>query len=318
MRVLLTGALGFVGPHLATALRHSCGSEVGIVATAKDGGHHAAFDSVAALDVTDRAAVEAAIGQSQPTHVVHLAGIAAPSDVNADPENAWQVHLHGTLQLARTILSRAPNCWLVYVSSGMVYGESAKIGQPLDENTLLAPLDEYSASKAAADLALGGLARAGLNCVRLRPFNHTGPGQSAAFVVPSFATQIARIEAGLAPPVVQVGNLEAQRDFLDVRDVARAYALVVQHTARLSPGIVLNVASGIPRRISAILESLVAKSRTKIAIKQDPDRQRSSDLPVMVGDARRLRELLQWKPEFSFGDTLAAVLDDCRARIGQS
>ena len=180
------------------------------------------------------------------------------------------MHLHGTLNLAREILRRAPDCWLIHVGSGLVYGESAKAGRALDENALLAPIDEYSATKAAADLALGALSRARLKCIRLRPFNHIGPGQSEAFVVPAFAMQIARIEAGLAPPVIRVGNLDAQRDFLDVRDVANAYALVMKNLERMGSGTVLNIASGIPRRISDILASLVGKVASRFPSSKIP------------------------------------------------
>ena len=317
IRVLVTGALGFVGPYLVGALRRSYESKIEIIATAKESGQHPLLGSVMALDVTDRAALDTAIRSMKPTHVIHLAGIAAPNAANADPEETWRVHLHGTLDLARTILQREPDCWLIHVGSGLVYGASAKAGRALDETALLAPLDEYSATKAAADLALGALIRSGLKCIRLRPFNHTGPGQSEAFVVPAFAMQIARIEVQLAPPVISVGNLDAQRDFLDVRDVANAYALVMKNLERLESGTILNIASGIPRRISEILEGLVARSRVEISVAQDPARQRLGDLPIMVGDAGRARELLHWKPEHSFEETLTAVLNDCRARAVQ-
>jgi GDP-4-dehydro-6-deoxy-D-mannose reductase len=127
--------------------------------------------------------------------------------------------------------------------------------------------------------------------------------------------QIARIEAGLAPPVIRVGNLDAQRDFLDVRDVARAYALTVQNAERLQAGTILNIASGVPRRIADVLNGLIAISRVTISIQQDPARQRSNENPSMVGDATRAREMLRWQPEYSFAETLASVLDDCRARV---
>jgi len=316
-RVLVTGALGFVGPYLVEALRRSYENNIEIIATAKKAGQHAMLGPVRAIDVTDRAAVEDAIAGANPTHVIHLAGIAAPTAVNADPDEAWRVHLHGTLNLARVILKRAPACWFINVGSALVYGESAKAGRALDENALLAPLDEYSASKAAADLALSPLIRSGLKCIRLRPFNHTGPGQSEAFVVPAFAAQIARIEARLTPPIIRVGNLDAQRDFLDVRDVANAYVLVMKNSERLESGTVLNIASGIPRRISDILASLIARSRVEISVEQDPMRQRPGDLPILLGDASRARRLLHWKPEYSFEDTLTALLNDCRARAVQ-
>ncbi|MDF2811323.1 MAG: NAD-dependent epimerase/dehydratase, partial [Microvirga sp.] len=253
------------------------------------------------------------IARFSPTHVINLAGLAAPAAARADPQAAWDVHVRGVLNLAQGILDGAPDCWLIHVGSGMVYGDSAKPGRPLDESTLLAPVDEYSVTKAAGDLALGAFARRGLKCVRLRPFNHTGSGQAETFVVPAFAMQIARIEAGLAPPVIRVGNLDAERDFLDVGDVVDAYALVVQKSESLEPGVIFNIASGIPRRIGDILERLLAQSRVEIVIEQDPARLHPSDLPRIVGDSGRVRKQLGWSPRRSFDETLEAVLDSCRA-----
>jgi len=216
------------------------------------------------------------------------------------------------------ILKQAPGCWLLNVGSGLIYGETAKSGQPLDENALLAPVDDYGVTKAAADLALGALVRRGLRVVRLRPFNHIGTGQTEAFAIPAFAMQIARIEAGLIEPVLRVGNLDAKRDFLDVRDVARVYALTVEHTHELRSGVILNVASGIPCRIGDMLQTLLALSRVAIRIEQDAARMRASDLPLIVGDAARARELLGWSSEYNLNDTLAAVLDDYRSRVARS
>jgi GDP-4-dehydro-6-deoxy-D-mannose reductase len=317
MRVLVTGARGFVGPHLVQAVRRVCG-EVALLATGATAGEHPLLGPVSQFDVTDPAGVAAGIGEFRPTHVVNLAGLAAPAAATADPRAAWQVHVHGVLNLAQAILDHAPDCWLLNAGSGLVYGESAKPGLPLDETALLAPVDDYAATKAAADLALGALARRGLKCVRFRPFNHTGAGQSGAFAIPAFALQIARIEAGFAAPVIRVGNLDAERDFLDVRDVAEAYALALQSAGESTePGLVLNIASGVPQRIGDVLERLLGQSRVAVAVEQDPARLRPSDLPRIVGEATRARRTLGWAPRHSFDETLAAVLDDCRARIRQ-
>jgi GDP-4-dehydro-6-deoxy-D-mannose reductase len=312
---LVTGAGGFVGPHLAAALRQAYGDAASIHGTALKSYPHPAFGMVAALDVTDHAAVREAIAQYQPTHIVNLAAIAAPSAVNTDPAVGWQVHLDATRGLATAILDVAPGCVLVHVGSGMVYGDTAKPGLPLGEDAALAPTDEYGASKAAADLVLGVFAARGLKCVRFRPFNHTGPGQTDAFVVPAFAMQIARIEAGLSPPVMRVGNLEPQRDFLDVRDVADAYVRAIQRSDNLEPGVILNVASGIPRRISDILQMLLAQTSIDITVETDPARARSQGLAIFVGDASRARRVLGWAPRYLFEDTVGNVLRDCRERL---
>ncbi|RDJ25056.1 NAD-dependent epimerase/dehydratase family protein [Bosea caraganae] len=318
MRILITGASGFVGSHLPQALARACGPDIQIIATSKTAGHHPAYGAVDALDVLDKASVAQAIARHDPTHVVHLAGIAAPSAANANPRLAWDAHLGSALNLAEAIRAHAPGCWLLHVGTGMVYGDSAKSGQALDEETLLAPVDDYAASKAAADLALGAMAHRGLNCARFRPFNHCGPGQADAFAIPAFAMQIARIEAGLAPPLLHVGNLDAERDFLDVRDVTDAYALAIRQTATLAPGTIFNIASGVPRRIGDVLESLLALSTVKIGVVRDPARMRPSDLPRIVGNADRARETLGWSPFRRFESTISEVLDEWRAQVARS
>ena len=313
MRVLITGASGFVGPHLVDSLqRMGIGT---LFLTSKHAVMHPGLGRVEALDVTDANATDEMIASCTPDCVVHLAGIAAPAVASADPQMAWRVHLQGTLNLAYSILNQDPRCSLLFVGSGMVYGTSASSRQRLDEQTLLAPIDEYAVTKAAADLALGALARQGLKCIRLRPFNHTGPGQDEAFMVPGFAMQIARIEAGRQPPVIHVGNLDAVRDILDVRDVADAYALAGKKAAEIAAGTVLNVCSGTGHRVRAILDQLLALSSTQIAVEQDPTRVRPSDLPHVVGDGGRARALLGWKPSRSLENTLADVLADCRQRV---
>ena len=314
MRVLITGAGGFVGPYVHAALRKVCG-DIAIVATSKDDGSHPLIGRTETLDVTDKAAVAEAIGRHRPTHVINLAGIAAPAVAQADPEAAWRLHLNGALNLADAILGVAPECWLIQVGSGLAYGESAKAGLPLDETALLAPTDDYGASKAAADLALGAVCRKGLKCVRMRPFNHTGAGQAEDYVVPAFAMQVARIEAGLAPPGIGTGNLDAERDFLGVRDVAKAYALVVARSAALEPNAIFNIASGIPRRVGDILDQLLARSTVRITVERDAQRFRANDLPRVVGDASLARARLGWVPENDFEDTLSAGADDWRARV---
>ena len=158
-------------------------------------------------------------------------------------------------------------------------------------------------TKAAADLALGALATQGLRCVRFRPFNHSGPGQTESFIVPALAAQIARIEAGIQPPVIKVGNLQAERDMLDVRDVVRAYALAIEKSDALASGTILNLASGIPFRMQTILDKLLSFSNADITIETDPERLRPSDIPRFIGVADKAQQLLGWKPEYVFADS---------------
>jgi len=317
MKVLITGATGFVGRHLVQSLRRKApAAELRV--TSRQAGNDPQLGAITGLDVTDRAAVRDAISNTRCTHVVHLAGVASVMAATADPDVAWGVHVGGTLNLAQAILQDAPHCAMVFVGSGQVYGSSARSGAPVDERTLLEPADDYSVTKAAADLALGAMVKRGLRCIRMRPFNHTGPGQSEAFAVPSFAMQIARIEAGLQEATMRVGNLEAERDFLDVRDIADAYALAVIRSDRLASGQIVNVASGATQTIRNVLDRLLMLSRVSIRIEQDASRMRPNDLPRIVGDASVARKLLDWEPVFSLDQTLNDLLQDCRDRVSQT
>lgn len=299
-RILVTGAGGFVGRHLLPVLRH-------------------AFPSAAVhatpFDVTDVAAVSAAVGAARPEAVVHLAAISAIPAARQDPALAWRVNLDGTLNLARAVMAQAPGCTLLFASSADLYGASFRRGTPLDEGALPAPLNAYGATKAAADLALGALAAEGLRAIRVRPFNHTGPGQSSGFVVAAFAEQVARIAAGKQPPVLKVGALDPMRDFLDVRDVCAAYVACLARADRIAPGTILNIASGQPRRVGDVLASLLAAAGIEAEVATDQGRLRPTDIPVAVGDAGQARALLGWAPAIPWEQTIADVLADWRVRI---
>ncbi len=309
MRVLLIGASGFMGGHLQAAIRRAFGdAEVlptGRLATAGPG--------MADLDIGDAAAVRRILGDFRPTHVVNLAGIAAPAAAGRDPEAAWRLHLDAVRQLGEAMLDLAPDAQLINTGTGLAYGASFRSGAALDEEAPLQPTDDYAASKAAGDLALGVLARRGLRAVLMRPFNQAGPGQSEDFVIPAFAAQVARIEAG-AEPVIRVGNLDAERDFVDVRDVAEAYVAAIARADGLAPGVVLNLASGTPRRIRDILADMLALAAVPIRVEQDPARLRASDTPRAWGSGARARALLGWAPATPFATTLRDVLDDHRRR----
>jgi GDP-4-dehydro-6-deoxy-D-mannose reductase len=300
VRILVTGGGGFVGRHLRPCLADAFpGAE--------------AIES--AFDVRDQAAVTRAVREAAPDACVHLAAVSAVPTARADPDLAWQVNLHGTLVLSRALLAEAPACTLLYVSTAEVYGRNFAGGAPVTEATAFAPMNTYAATKAAADLALGAMVGDGLRLIRVRPFNHTGPGQSAAFVVAAFARQVARIEAGLQPPVMQVGALEPQRDFLDVRDVCRAYALCLARAPELPPGVALNIASGVSRRIGDVLTELLDLAGVSAEVVTDADRLRPSDIPLAAGDASLAGAMLGWEPRIAWRQTLADTLEDWRARV---
>jgi GDP-4-dehydro-6-deoxy-D-mannose reductase len=317
MRILVTGGAGFVGRHLLSALRQRFGANAEIVATSKSGGGAKPGVSVLPLDVTDRDTVADMVRRHGPTHIVHLAALAAVQTASAHADLAWRVHVFGTLNIADAIMRHAPDCTLLFIGSGQVYGASARGTSRLTEDALLAPTNEYAVTKAAADLALGSMAERGLKCLRLRPFNHTGRGQTEDFVIPSFAMQIARIEAGQQAPTIKVGNLDAERDFLDVRDVSEAYALAIQHAARLQAGAIYNIASGIPRRIADILASLIAMSDAGITIQYDQARMRPADIASFVGDSSRAERDIGWRPRLDFDQTLKDVLAFARMSVSK-
>jgi GDP-4-dehydro-6-deoxy-D-mannose reductase len=227
--ILVTGAGGFMGRYLLPAL-HDAFPAARLVATTRSG--RTGFER---LNVTDRDAVRQIIDAVRPQVCIHLAGITSVPTARQYPEQAWDVNLHGTLTVARALHECMPDATMVYASSSEIYGRSFADGLALNEQALLAPRNTYAASKAAADLALGALCEDGLKAVRLRLFNHTGPGQSPDFAIPAFARQIARIERGLQPPVLNTGALDPARDFLDVRDACAAYVACVQRLAELPP-----------------------------------------------------------------------------------
>ena len=293
-RILVTGAGGFVGRHLTPEL----------------GRRFPAAELVSfRADITDPAATEAAVRDARPDACVHLAGVAAVPEAREHPRRAFAVNLDGTLNLARALLAHAPGCQLIHAGSADCYGASFRSGEPLDESAPLAPLNTYAASKAAADLALGAMAaEAGLRVVRFRPFNHVGPGQSEAFALASFAAQLRRIAHGDAAPVLHVGNLDAERDFLHVNDVVRAYALALERSGDLPNGTIFNIASGIPRRMHDMVEAMIVSLGIDVAVEIDPTRLRPSDIPRAVGNASRAGNLLGWHPEYGIDEIVRSIL----------
>lgn len=311
-RILVTGASGFVGTWLMRTLRDfPVDSSVEVLSAGRDPGCDCE------LDVTDKAVVTAALRDFRPTAVVHLAAIAAPQEARKDPSQAWHVNFQGTMNLASAVLHDAPDCRFIFAGSSEAYGQSfAEIsGGAVSEDCALKPMTIYGATKAAADIAVGQMYFDGLRSIRFRPFNHTGPGQTEAYVIPAFASQIARIEAGVVPPVIEVGNLGAHRDFLDVRDVVRAYALAALGDDIEVEGKVFNLASGKAVEIRSILNTLIRLSGREIEVVVSPERVRPVDIPMARGDAGAALSILGWEPQFALEETIAAVLSDWRARV---
>ncbi len=258
------------------------------------------------LDLLDAGSVRAAVADVAPDAVVHLAGQAFVPPSIAAPLATLAVNATGTAHVLEAVRAAGRPIRTLVISSAEVYGRQPPERMPLDESVPLHPENPYAASKVAAETYAGVWARLyGLDVVIARPFNHIGPGQDARFVVPSFARQLAEIAAG-APPLLAVGNLEAQRDFLDVRDVARAYVALL---ANGRSGSVYNVCSGRAVAIQEVLRQLITIARVPVEVRDDPARLRPSDTPLLCGDATKLRAETGWEPQY----TLAASLRDIYA-----
>jgi GDP-4-dehydro-6-deoxy-D-mannose reductase len=309
MRVLVTGASGFVGRHLLDALR-AAGHE-----TIAAGGPQDSAPFVP-LDLLDATSIDGVVRAAAPDAIVHLAGQAFVPQSLADPLGTLRVNAAGTaslLEAARAYRDRTKvPVRVLAISSADVYGLQRPEQMPLDEHAVAHPGNPYAASKLAAETYALAWARAfELDVFVARPFNHIGPGQDARFVVSSFARQLAEIAAG-APAVMKVGNLEAQRDFLDVRDVCAAYVLLV---ANARPGEVYNICSGRPVAIREVLRQLITIAHVPVEVRDDPERMRPSDLPILSGDATKLRTATGWEPSIALAASLRAIYADAQARV---
>lgn len=305
--LLVTGAAGFVGSHLVPALA-AAGARVHGAGSERPRGP-LPLDTWADCDLLDPASITAVVVGARPDAVIHLAGQSSAGRSFERPEETFRVNALGTWHLLEAVRRERPRARVVFVGSGDVYGPQPE-GTAVGEDAPLHPGSPYALSKAAADAyARGAHELHGLDVVRTRSFAHTGPGQDVRFVVPSWARQIAEIEAGRAEAVIRVGNLEVVRDLSDVRDVARAYLLLLAHGRC---GGVYNVCRGEGIRLSAVLERLRARARRELRVEIDPARMRPADLGYLVGDPARIRRDTGWHPERSLDATLEDVLDHAR------
>lgn len=312
-RILVTGASGFVGQHLLTALRAAFPTARLIAATRSEA--VVGWDEVVSLDLLNPTSCTAAITTAAPAAIVHLAALAVVGESFVNSLTIWRANLCGTLALAEAVRTQAPEALFVQISSAEVYGLAFRTGLPLAEDAPLQPANPYAASKAAADLAIGEMALRGLRAIRVRPFNHTGAGQTDKFVVPALAKQVALIAAGRQKNALRVGALERWRDFLDVADVCAGYIAVLRADARLQPGAVFNLASGRSRRVADILADLMRLAGVEARIEAEEARLRPTDLIRTLGDAAAAKDTFGWAPVIPWETTLTTVLADWRSRI---
>lgn len=299
MRALVTGAGGFVGRHLVAHLEAE-GDEV-----------HASDTRRGGADVTDAEAVAAEVREAAPEVVYHLAGWADVGGSWANPTAAFRVNAEGTLNVLLAAAEAGVER-VVAVSSADVYGKAAPEEMPLTEESPLRPASPYAASKVAADfLGLQAWLGRGLPVLRVRAFNHLGPGQNDRFVASALASRIARAERD-GGEVLAVGNLTARRDYTDVRDVVRAYRLLAVSG---EPGEAYNVCSGVDHAVQEVADLLLARARVDLRFETDPELLRPVDLPVLRGSHAKLTEATGWEPEIPFEQTLDDLLADWRARV---
>lgn len=314
MRALITGVGGFAGSHLADALLARREAEVWGCVIGGGRPHYLSPEvQLIEADLRSPEAALALLDRVRPDRIYHLAGQSFPQQSWIDPWDTLESNLRPQVNLFEAILRLGLRPRVLVIGSNEEYGRVPPEELPVRETASLQPHSPYGVSKVAQDL-LGlqyYLAR-GLHTVRVRPSNHLGPRQNERFVAPAFAQQIARIEAGLQPPVMRVGNLSAQRDFTDVRDIVRAYWIVLEHG---DPGEVYNVGSGRAVPVQAILDGLLALTTADIRVEVDPALLRPSDSPAQVCDPGKLRARTGWEPRIALEQTLRDLLDYERARL---
>jgi GDP-4-dehydro-6-deoxy-D-mannose reductase len=299
MKSLVTGAAGFVGRHLVRHLE-GCGDEI------------VGIDRPTGPDLLDPEALVGLLQDVQPDAVYHLAGWSDVGGSWREPLAAFRANAEGTLNLLQACLA-ANRPRVLSVSSADVYGKVTLSELPIDEHAPLQPVTPYAASKVAADfIGLQAHLGYGLDVVRVRAFNHLGPGQSHHFVAPAIAERIAANELD-GTEVVPVGNLTPRRDFTDVRDVVRAYRLLIEHG---QPGEAYNVCSGHDLAISDLAERLLSMASHPMRLEEDPNLQRPVETPVLRGDATKVHKATGWTPQIDMEQTLTDLLAEWRTKVG--
>ncbi len=313
MRVLVTGIGGFVGPVVTETLL-ARGHEVhGLL----HGPCNPRLDALPvtrhAADLLEAGAIDRVVSAVRPQAILHLAALSFVPAAEADPTLAYRTNVEGTLALLSAARAEVPGARLLIVGSADAYGLIAPADLPISEDTPFRPLTVYGATKAAVDVAAAQWGRAyGLDVVRVRPFNHTGPGQAPTFVCSSIARQVAAIEAGKQEPVLRVGNVDPVRDFSDVRDVTAGYTALLERGRR---GEAYNLCRGEGVSIAEVIAILRTHARVPMRVWSDPALRRPVDAPRIVGSHARATADVGWTPRIPLDETLRVLLEDWRSRL---
>ena len=314
-RVLITGLGGFVGRHLGRLLAETGGGEVyGSVVEMELGGElPLPAEQIYTCDLLDEKAVTNLINTVRPRQIYHIAGIAEVGRSWDDPGPAYRVNVLGQLNLLQAVVAICPDSRVLVVGSAGEYGLVRQSDCPIGEDHPLRPADPYGVSKAAQDLMgqqyhLGY----GTDVVRTRSFNHIGPAQSTGFLVGRVARLVAEVEKGQRAPVAHFGDLSARRDFTDVRDVARAYQLLME---RGTAGEAYNVCSGRAVPVAEVVQMALALGKVPIEFRLDPGRERPTDLPLLLGDNSKLRSATGWEPRISLEQSVKDAVEHARTIV---
>ncbi len=312
MKALIIGAAGFVGNYLIKHIQETYDWEL---AATKLENETLEYDNIQVynLNILYKEEITALLKEMQPDYIFYLAAQSSVSLSWKNPLLTVDINIKGCLNLLECLRELEQNPRILLIGSGEEYGYIQPEDTPVKETTVLAPGNIYAATKACQNMLGTIYARAyNMNIILVRAFNHVGPGQTPTFVVSDFCRQVALIENGKQAPVIKVGNLEAMRDFTDVRDVVRAYGMLIQKGVK---GYTYNIGSGHAVRIRSLLENILKLSTVPITVEIDSAKLRPLDIPIIEADISKLTECISWKPEIPQIQTLQETLGYWRQKV---
>lgn len=312
MKALIIGGGGFVGPYLVRHLVNDLGYEVTVTKTEKEN-LVSDIAQVVNLDILNKEQISEVLNAQRPDYIFHLAAQSSVAYSWKNPSLTIDVNVKGCVNVLDAIRDLDFKPRTLLIGSGEEYGHIREGECPITEENNSRPGNIYAATKACQNMLGKIYADAyGMDVMMVRAFNHIGPNQTPMFVVADFCKQVAEIEKGIKEPVMYVGNLTAKRDFTDVRDVVKAYALLVKEGKR---GETYNVGTGHALAIQEILDTIISMSDKSIEVKIDPDRLRPVDVPIIEPDIRKINECTGWKPQILLSQTLKETLDYWRGQL---